>query len=91
MTQKPSSLTAELLSKKPPISATGAPVEPLDAEEAEIPVPEPVIVPGPDRSLSCKVDAGRYRRMGQARLDLSKTNQDILSEGLDLWLKKYKR
>ena len=91
MSQKPGALTAELLRQKPPISATGAPSEPLEVEEPEVPAPMPAAVPGRDRSLSCKVDSDRYRRMGQARLDLDKTNQDILSEGLDLWLKKHKR
>ena len=91
MSQKPGALTAELLSKKPPISSTGAPMEPLEAEELEVTAPEPAVVTGRDRSLSCKVDADRYRRMGQACLDLGLTNQAILSAGLDLWLKKHKR
>lgn len=90
MSQKPGALTAELLSKKPSISATGAPMEPLEPDEPA-PAPAQAAVAGRDRSLSCKVDADRYRRMGQACLDLGLTNQAILSAGLDLWLKKHKR
>ena len=90
MSQKPGSLTADLLTKKPPITPTGAPTEPLEADELETPAPEPAVVTGPDKSLSVKVDASRYLRVGLAKLHKSKTTQEILSEGLDLWLKKNK-
>lgn len=87
MSQKPGSLTADLLSKKPPISATGAPAEPLVIEpEPEVAAP----VKGEAKSLSCKVDAPRYLRLSLARVHTGKSAQEILSEGLDLWLKKNK-
>lgn len=86
MSQKPGSLSADLLTKKPPITPTGAPMEPLDADEPEVPAP----VKGDAKSLSCKVDAPRYLRLSLARVHTGKSAQEILSEGLDLWLKKNK-
>lgn len=97
---KPARLDPDILAKKPAVAATAAPtgtVKPQQiAEEAAAELePEPVepahqVIDGPERSLSVKVDASRYLRIGLAKLNKSKTTQEILSEGLDLWLKKNK-
>ena len=96
---KPARLDPDILAQKPSVAATAAPTGTLKPQqiaaadlelEPELVEPAHQVIEGPERSLSVKVDASRYHRVGLAKLNKSKTTQEILSEGLDLWLKKHK-
>lgn len=73
-------LPADILAKK-------AATTPTELEEPE---KEEVAPSGSPRSCTVKVDAARYRRLSLARVNTGMSGQDILSEALDLWLKKHK-
>lgn len=40
------------------------------------------------KTLSLKVEPETYKRLSRARFETERSGQDIMSEALDLWLKK---
>ena len=60
-------------------------------ETTEVPAPAPVLPVGAIKSLTVKLDAGRYKALRQLGVDEDRTHQDIMVAALDAYMDSYRK
>ena len=95
--KKPARMDASLIARKGQATPTpqgdtdGTPVEQSVQERIEVPATAPVVPVGASKSLTVKLDAGRYKALRQLGVDEDRTHQDIMVAALDAYMGSHRK
>ena len=95
--KKPARMDSSLIARKgqatptPHVDTDDAPVEKTVQERTEVSATAPVIPVGATKSLTVKLDAGRYKALRQLGVDEDRTHQDIMVAALDAYMDSHRK
>ena len=94
--KKPARMDSSLIARKgqatptPHVDTDDTSPEKSVEERPEVPAMAPVLPSGAVKSLTVKLDAGRYKALRQLGVDEDRTHQDIMVAALDAYMESHK-
>ena len=95
--KKPARMDSSLIARKgqatptPHIDTDDTPAEKPVQERTDVPAMPPALPVGAVKSLTVKLDAGRYKALRQLGVDEDRTHQDIMVAALDAYMDSHKK
>ena len=95
--KKPARMDASLIARKgqatptPHVGTHDTPDGKSVQERTDVPASVPVLPVGAIKSLTVKLDAGRYKALRQLGVDEDRTHQDIMVAALDAYMDSHKK
>ena len=95
--KKPARMDSSLIARKgqatptPHVDTDDEPAEKTVRERTEVPAAVPVLPVGAVKSLTVKLDAGRYKALRQLGVDEDRTHQDIMVAALDAYMDSHRK